>query len=162
MQATVTPGKKLKQASRNLTQEIDTGAVRSTISAAIAAGAGPEAESCSESAIRAEALFGIHEDAVVQVGSTLREALQDERQHEHADASVDYAMSAPKPPGAPANLRGSEKMPAPTIEPTTSAISAGRASVSDFSFDMVAVPSGGWCRTGVLARRRGFGEKPSH
>ena len=35
-----------------------------------------------------------------------------------------HARSAPRGPVAPAKVRGSEKMPAPTMEPITMAVSA--------------------------------------
>ena len=40
--------------------------------------------------------------------------------------AISHAMTAPSGPVALANVRGSEKMPAPTIPPTTIAVSAIR------------------------------------
>src|SRR4051794_36887597 len=48
-----------------------------------------------------------------------------------------HAMIAPSGPVARAKLRGSEKMPAPTMEPTTIAVNAGRESFGS-AWDAIA------------------------
>ena len=40
--------------------------------------------------------------------------------------AISHAMTAPNGPVAPAKVRGSEKMPAPTIPPTTIAVNCSR------------------------------------
>src|SRR5262245_7107848 len=51
-------------------------------------------------------------------------------------AAIIHAMIAPKGPVAAANVRGSEKIPAPTIDPTTIAVNVGRENVC---FEVVAM-----------------------
>jgi len=56
-------------------------------------------------------------------------------------AAIIHAMIAPKGPVAAANVRGSEKIPAPTIDPTTIAVNVERENVC---LEVVVMPPLRW------------------
>ena len=62
-----------------------------------------------------------------------------------------HAMTAPSGPVALANVRGSEKMPAPTIPPTTIAVSCIRDIFC--SADAMSFPPSKFVRTPILPVR---------
>ena len=89
------------------------------------AAADPVAEGRQEARIVAEAGLGVGEDAGVEIGLALGQRLEDARQHVHAGAGDHPGDDRAERPGRAArSVRGSEKMPAPTIEPTTIAVNA--------------------------------------
>ena len=92
------------------------------------AAADPVAEGRQEARIVAEARLRVGEDAGVEVGLALGQRLEHAGQHVHAGAAMIQAMTAPIGPVALAKVRGSEKMPAPTMPPTTMAVSANSES----------------------------------
>src|SRR6516162_3149606 len=82
-------------------------------------------------------------DAGVEVRLTLRERWSTRAKVYMPPAAISHAMIAPKTPVAVPKARGSDQMPAPTIEPTTIMVSANSENFCVCSNGITAAAAGG-------------------